>query len=153
MGPCRCYLWDLLEWEHGAIQTSEIFMRQLKPKQCINCESIIPLLSSLCGLWMYGPICRQGWEASNYCQAAMTAIPGQARPGDDPVFGFSLLHPFLLVERWCLVKNTPSQRVGSRRKAIRQWKFLQQEEHVPISPCQSTVHTNFRGKAGYTWSH
>ena len=25
--------------------------------------------------------------------------------------------------------------------------------HVPISPCQSTVHTNFRGKAGYTWSH
>ena len=30
-------------------------------------------------------------------------------------------------ERWCLVKNTPSQRVGSRRKAIRRWKFLQQE--------------------------
>ena len=56
-------------------------------------------------------------------------------------------------KRWCLVKNTPSQRVGSRRKAIRRWKFLQQEEHVPISPCQSTVHTNFRGKAGYTWSH
>ena len=38
--------------------------------------------------------------------------------------------------------------MGSRRKAIRRWKFLQQEEHVPISPCQSTVHTNSVAKPG-----